>query len=564
MANLTIQTRILLLALLPSTLLAIFLVSFSLYQTKQLGQQGVAGFEDMFQQNQQAVIKNYLQLGRSAIAHLYNAPDAASNPEIKNQALEILRQLRFDDSGSMGYFFVYDKQGVNVVHAANPALQGRNLMDLKDPNGVEVIRGLWDAASSGKGYLYYHWNNAETGTTDPKLGYAEELTKWNLMLGTGFWIDGLDKQVAVMQARADESQTTSLWSSVSAAVIALIAIMLLALVVVRSIITPLKSAVSAMTDIAQGGGDLRHRLAVNGNDELSQLAQAFNRFASQVRDLVAQVAGSTSTLNVSASDLNKIMRKAELGVQRQQSESDQVATAMNEMAASATEVADSAMRASGAAADAEDLVGNSKQTLLKTVRVIDGLAEQVTHGVSVIADLSKESDSIGGVLDVIRSIAEQTNLLALNAAIEAARAGEAGRGFAVVADEVRTLASRTQKSTQEIQQMIQRLQAGIKGAIELISNLKQSSQSSVDEIRQVEVALNQISTAVNTINNMNAQIATAAEEQTHVSGAINENVHQIVVVTEETAVGTRSATETSERLTALAAELDKLISDYKV
>ncbi|GGW62293.1 methyl-accepting chemotaxis protein [Alishewanella tabrizica] len=564
MANLTIQTRILLLALLPSTLLAIFLVSFSLYQTKQLGQQSVAGFEDMFQQNQQAVIKNYLQLGRSAIAHLYNAPDAASNPEIKNQALEILRQLRFDDSGSMGYFFVYDKQGVNVVHAANPALQGRNLMDLKDPNGVEVIRGLWDAATSGKGYLYYHWNNAETGTTDPKLGYAEELTKWNLMLGTGFWIDGLDKQVAVMQARADESQTTSLWSSVSAAVIALIAIMLLALVVVRSIITPLKSAVSAMTDIAQGGGDLRHRLAVNGDDELSQLAQAFNRFASQVRDLVAQVAGSTSTLNVSATELNKIMRKAELGVQRQQSESDQVATAMNEMAASATEVADSAMRASGAAADAEDLVGNSKQTLLKTVRVIDGLAEQVTHGVSVIADLSKESDSIGGVLDVIRSIAEQTNLLALNAAIEAARAGEAGRGFAVVADEVRTLASRTQKSTQEIQQMIQRLQAGIKGAIELISNLKQSSQSSVDEIRQVEVALNQISTAVNTINNMNAQIATAAEEQTHVSGAINENVHQIVVVTEETAVGTRSATETSERLTALAAELDKLISDYKV
>lgn len=564
MAKLTIQTRILLLALLPSTLLAVLLVSFSLYQTKLLGQQGVESFEEMFQQNQQAVIKNYMQLGKTAIAHLYNAPDAATNPEIKTQALDILRQLRFDDSGSMGYFFVYDKQGVSVMHAANPALQGRNLMDLKDPNGVEVIRGLWNAASSGKGYLYYHWNNAETGTTDPKLGYAEELSKWGLMLGTGFWIDSLDKQVAIMQQRADDSLTTSLWSSVGAAAIALIAIMLLALLVVRSIITPLKSAVSAMTDIAQGGGDLRHRLAVAGNDELSQLAQAFNRFASQVRDLVAQVAGSTSTLNVSANELNTIMRQAEQGVQRQQSESDQVATAMNEMAASATEVADSAMRASSAAADAEDLVGNSKQTLLKTVRVIDGLAEQVTHGVSVIADLSKESDSIGGVLDVIRSIADQTNLLALNAAIEAARAGEAGRGFAVVADEVRTLASRTQKSTQEIQQMIQRLQAGIKGAIELISNLKQSSQSSVEEIRQVEVALNQISTSVNTINNMNAQIATAAEEQTHVSGAINENVHQIVVVIEETAAGTRSASATSERLNALATELDQLVSNYKV
>ena len=464
----------------------------------------------------------------------------------------------------MGYFFIYDQQGVNVMHAANPALQGRNLMDLKDPNGVEVIRGLWNAARSGKGYLYYHWNNPETNTTDPKLGYAEELTKWGLMLGTGFWIDSLDKQVAVMQQRVDDSLATSLWSSIVTAAIALIVITLLALVVVRSIITPLKSAVSAMTDIAQGGGDLRHRLTAEGNDELAQLAQAFNRFASQVRDLVAQVAGSTKTLNHSANELNGIMRQAGQGVARQQSESDQVATAMNEMAASAHEVADSAMRASEAAANAEDLVSNSKQTLLQTVRVIDGLAEQVTHGVSVIGDLSKESDSIGGVLDVIRSIAEQTNLLALNAAIEAARAGEAGRGFAVVADEVRTLASRTQQSTQEIQQMIQRLQAGIKGAIDLISKLKQSSQSSVDEIRQVELALNQISSAVNTINNMNAQIATAAEEQTHVSGAINENVHQIVAVTEETAEGTRRASSTSERLNALAAELDSLVGNYKV
>ncbi|MDP4943979.1 methyl-accepting chemotaxis protein [Alishewanella sp. SMS8] len=564
MANLTIQTRILLLALIPSTLLAVLLVSFSLLQAKSLGQQGVDSFEEMFQQSQQALIKNYMQLAKSSIAHLYNAPDAATNPAVKAEAIEILRQLRFDDSGSMGYFFIYDQQGVNVMHAANEALQGRNLMDLKDPNGVEVIRGLWNAARSGDGYLYYHWNNTQTNLTEPKLGYAEELSKWGLMLGTGFWIDSLDKQVALMQQKVDQSLSTSFWSSLGTAIASLIVIMLLALVVVRSIITPLKSVVSAMTAIAQGGGDLRHRLTVSGNDELAQLSEAFNRFASQVRDLVARVAGSTSTLNSSAGELNAIMRQATQGVSRQQSESDQVATAMNEMAASSQEVADSAMQASSAAANAEDLVSNSKHTLEKTVQVIDGLALQVNDGVSVIADLSKESDRIGGVLDVIRSIAEQTNLLALNAAIEAARAGEAGRGFAVVADEVRTLASRTQKSTQEIQQMISRLHSGIKGAIELISQLKQSSQSSVEEIRQVELALNQISTAVNTINNMNAQIATAAEEQTHVSGAINENVHQIVIVIEETADGTKRATHTSEQLTELATELDRLVSNYRV
>lgn len=564
MTNLTIQTRILLLALLPSTLLAVVLVTFSLLQMKNQGQQGVTDFEEVFSQNQQVVIKNYMQLGKSAIAHLYDAPDATSNPERRQEAMRILRQLRFDDSGSMGYFFVYDQQGVTVMHPANPALEGRNLMDLKDPNGVEVIRGLWRAARDRSGYLYYHWNNPETNTTDPKLGYAEELSKWGLMIGTGFWINSLDQQVAVMQQHVDTAMISNLWRSVITAVLVLIIITLLALVVVRSIIRPLKSVVKAMADIAAGGGDLRHRLQVEGQDELAQLAQAFNRFAGQVRDLVARVAGSTSTLNQSVTELTRIMDQSAQGVARQQSESDQVATAMNEMAASAQEVADSAMRASGAAANAEDLVSNSKQTLLQTVKVIDGLAEQVSHGVSVIGDLSKESDSIGGVLDVIRSIAEQTNLLALNAAIEAARAGEAGRGFAVVADEVRTLASRTQQSTQEIQQMIQRLQAGIRGAIDLISRLKQSSQHSVEEIRQVEVALNQISNAVNTINNMNAQIATAAEEQTHVSGAINENVHQIVVVTEETADGTRQASQTSQRLSALASELDSLVGNYKV
>ena len=564
MQSLTIQSRILLLALLPSTLLAILLVTFNLYQARDLGQQGVSHFEAIFKDSQQQVIKNYMQLGKTAIEHLYQDPAAVSDPAIRQQALEILRQLRFDDSGSMGYFFVYDQQGVSVMHAANPALEGRNLMELADPNGVEVIRGLWRAARDRSGYLYYHWNNPETGQTSPKLGYAEELSKWGLMLGTGFWIDSLDTQVGLMQHRVDSSLNASLTRSVITALLALIVITLLALLVVGSIIKPLKNAVTAMANIAEGGGDLTHRLSVSGNDELSQLARAFNRFAQQVRDLVAQVSNSSTTLTQSASSLEKIMAQSEKGVARQQSESDQVATAMNEMAASAQEQADSAMQASTAAAGAEELVTNSKVTLNNTVEVIDGLAKQVSHGVEVIGELSHESDNIGGVLDVIRSIADQTNLLALNAAIEAARAGEAGRGFAVVADEVRTLASRTQKSTQEIQQMIQRLQAGISAAINLIENLRQSSNNSVAEIHQVELALNSISAAVITINNMNAQIATAAEQQTHVSGAINENIHQIVVVTEETAAGTRTAGDTSRKLNNLAAELNQLVGSYRV
>lgn len=564
MKNLTIQRRILLLALLPSTLLVLLLVAFNQYQARDLGHQGVRHFEDIFKHSQQQIIKNYMQLGRKAIEHLYESPDAASDPAIRQQALEILRQLRFDDSGSMGYFFVYDQKGVSVMHAANPALEGRNLMELTDPNGVEVIRGLWKVARDRSGYLYYHWKNSDTGHTSPKLGYAEELSKWGLMLGTGFWIDSVDTQVGLMQQRVDNSLRASLIRSIITALLVLIVITLLALLVVSSIIKPLKNAVTAMADIARGGGDLTHRLEVSGSDELSQLAQAFNSFAQQVRDLVAQVTNSSTTLSNSASELEDIMAQSESGVSRQQSESAQVATAMTEMAASAQEVARSAMQASSAAADAEELVTDSKITLGNTVGVIDGLAKQVCHGVDVISELSHESDNIGGVLDVIRSIADQTNLLALNAAIEAARAGDAGRGFAVVADEVRTLASRTQNSTQEIQKMIERLQSGITAAIKLIENLRESSTGSVDKIYQVELALNNISAAVITINNMNAQIATAAGQQTHVSGSINDNIHQIAIVTEETAAGTRTALKTSRRLSSLATELSNLVGSYRV
>lgn len=564
MQKLTIQSRILLLAILPSTLLAILLEYFNLYQAHDFGQGAVSNFEQTFRANQQQAIKNYMQLGRSAIAHLYQDPAAEADPDIRQQALEILRQLRFDDSGNTGYFFVYDKQGVNVMHAANPALEGRNLMTLTDPNGIEVIRSLWTAAKDRTGYLYYHWNNTETGKTAPKLGYAEELEKWGLMIGTGFWIDGLDEQVKLMQEHVDSSFDNSLLWSVITAIVALIIITMLALLVVRSIIKPLKKAVGAMTDIAKGSGDLTHRLDVIGDDELAQLALAFNQFANQVQELVSQVATSSTTLKQSADELENILQQSENGVVRQQSESDQVATAMNEMAASAQEVADSAMQASNAAANAEDLVTNSKVTLNNTVGVINGLAKQVSHGVEVISALGNESENIGGVLDVIRSIAEQTNLLALNAAIEAARAGEAGRGFAVVADEVRTLASRTQNSTQEIQSMINRLQAGIHAAIGLIEDLRLSSTSSVEEIHQVELALNSVNTAVATINNMNAQIASAAEQQTHVSNTINENLHQIVIVTEQTAAGTKTAGKTSRQLNNIALELNQLVGSYRV
>ncbi|WP_227519671.1 methyl-accepting chemotaxis protein [Marinobacter sp. ANT_B65] len=237
---------------------------------------------------------------------------------------------------------------------------------------------------------------------------------------------------------------------------------------------------------------------------------------------------------------------------------------MHEMTAAAQEVANNASEASDAADHASVQVSDAQGLVHQTIEVIGGLSEQVEEGVSVIEMLGSDSRKIDSVLEVIREIADQTNLLALNAAIEAARAGEAGRGFAVVADEVRTLASRTQKSTQEIQETIERLQSGAGNAVKLIGSISERSEATVAETCKVSDALQRINQAVGTINDMNAQIASAAEEQTSVSETINQNVHEIVAITEQTAQGTHRAGVATQRLKALAADMSDQVSRYRV
>ena len=563
MKNLTIRMRVLLLALVPVIALTVFLTVYSYSQTQKIGDGALTNFSSNMEDNKDQELKNYLNLATTAIAHLYNHPDAATDPQLQEEAWKILRQLRFDDSGSAGYFFAYDVQGKNLMHGTNQALEGQNLWDLQDPNGVYVTRGLLKSAQEG-GFINYSWENKETSAIDPKLGYAVLLPKWDAMLGTGFWMVGLDTQVAGMNERVRTAIKETVVGSITTSIIALIVIVILALIVVRSIIGPLNLAVKAMHDIANGDGDLTRRLTVSGNDEISQLSLAFNTFADQVQTLVKRVLTSARTLNEATLELSQIMQEAELGVERQKSESDQVATAMNEMTATAQDVASNASEASHAANNASAQVTDAQGLLYQTQAVIGGLSEQVKEGVRVIEELGADTSRIDSVLEVIRAIADQTNLLALNAAIEAARAGEAGRGFAVVADEVRTLASRTQHSVQEIQQTIAVLQNGAKNAVTIIGAISERSDATVSETTQVNDALQRITDAVNTITEMNIQIASAAEQQTSVSELINQNVHEIVVIIDQTSQGTQRAGHATERLAALAAELEGQVDRYTV
>jgi len=561
--RLTIKAKVFSLALIPPVIIAVFLTWYNLSQSTAVGQNAVEEFKAQMREDSEGKLSNYLNLAMTSIQHLVESPSLGSLQERQERAKAILRQLRFDDSGDVGYLFVYDRQGVSVAHGVNQSLEGKTLFDFQDPNGVFLIRELIEAAENGGGYVEYDWQNGQQ-EINPKLGYAELLDEWDWVIGTGFWTAGLEQQAAKIESNVEKALSESVVETIIASGIALLIIATLALFVVKGITQPLRKALNAMERIAKGDGDLTKRLDTDSNDEMSELGQAFNDFADQVSDMVANIRHSASSVSESTQRLDKVLVDARNGVDEQQAESEQVATAIHEMATASQEVARSAEEASVAAEQAKELVHSSNRLLTKAVGVIHGLAEKVENGRVQVEQLNAHSAEIGSVLDVIRGIAEQTNLLALNAAIESARAGEAGRGFAVVADEVRTLAKRTQDSTHEIESMIDQLQQGSSNVFNVMESIKEGSETSVAEAAKVESALAEVLEAVDTINTQNAQIATASEEQTSVSETINQNMTKIVDIAKQTAEGTHSAGEHMKELSNTAEQLENNVKRYRV
>jgi len=358
----------------------------------------------------------------------------------------------------------------------------------------------------------------------------------------------------------DNARNTALIIGVGALIIGL----MIAGFIARLIGGPLCQTVEAMNEIAEGGGDLTRRLDAEGNNEISRLAGAFNSFAEKVRAMVSQVYGSTTQLASAAEEMSAIMVETNRSTLEQQSETSQVVTAMNEMAATVQEVARNATEAAAAASSADNAAAEGKKVVIDTMSAIENLSSDINSAASVIGQLEKDSENIGTVLDVIKGIAEQTNLLALNAAIEAARAGEQGRGFAVVADEVRTLASRTQQSTQEIQEMIEKLQVGAQSAVKVMDDSRSKAEDSVSQAATAASSLETITNSVSLINDMNTQIATAAEQQSAVAEEINKNILNISDIVDRSADGASQTSTASEELASLAIRLQQLVSQFKV
>lgn len=346
--------------------------------------------------------------------------------------------------------------------------------------------------------------------------------------------------------------------------IVILAALGMVVLLLKTVVKPINDIKEAMVQIASGEGDLSQRISINSQDEIGQLAGGFNQFVTKIQATVSQVVESSNTLRQEMNNLNALTATIADSTVGQQRDSEAVAAAVHEMQVTSRNVSDSATEAALASQTANEELSNTNVILEQTVAAIRDLAGEIESASQVINTLDNDVSNIASVLDVIRGIAEQTNLLALNAAIEAARAGEQGRGFAVVADEVRSLASRTQKSTGEIQTMIEKLQAGAAQAVEVMQGSKTSSEDTIQSAGLATESLAEILNAIARMNEMNTHIATAAGQQSSVSDEVNSNVQGIADSSTSIVDVVSQAQQSLSMLSEQTQQLDKQVSQFRV
>ncbi|GFZ58485.1 methyl-accepting chemotaxis protein [Pseudomonas amygdali pv. eriobotryae] len=362
--------------------------------------------------------------------------------------------------------------------------------------------------------------------------------------------------------RRDQESAQARTTQITCSLLAIILGMIAAVIITRQITRPLQETLAVVDRIASG--DLTQTLAVTRRDELGVLQQGIQRMGSTLRELIGGIRDSVVQIASAAEELSAVTEQTSAGVNSQKVETDQVATAMHEMSATVAEVARNAEQASQAASNADREARDGDKVVGEAIVQIERLANEVGRSADAMNQLEQESDKIGKVMDVIKAVAEQTNLLALNAAIEAARAGEAGRGFAVVADEVRGLAQRTQQSTVEIETLVAALQSGTRQVSSIMLSSRELTVSSVQLSRQAGTSLGSITQTVSNIQAMNQQIAAAAEEQSAVAEEISRSIVNVRDVSEQTASASEETAASSVELARLGGQLQTMVSHFRI
>lgn len=497
--------------------------------------------------------KHIVEVARSLVAHHYGLQQSGvlSEHEAQTAALAALQNLRFDKTN---YFWVNDQTPTMIMHPIKPALDGKNIANVQDPNGKYLFKEMVATVqSSGSGFVDYQWPKPNSEVPADKISYVSGFSPWGWVIGSGMYLD--DIEVFYNQL---------IWQLVLAITVIFSGLALFGWFISKSIMEPINNTCQDLIQISTGQWDLTKQFDETGKDEISVLIKHINMFTQKLHQTIQQMSSSSDNLYQSSANINQVTRLSKNLGDEQNNSVNLLVSDIDSIYASITDVSNSANDAHMLTKDAQMNTAAGNQSVNATLADIAELDTHIDSVNMVINQLASETQNIGTVLDVIRGIAEQTNLLALNAAIEAARAGEQGRGFAVVADEVRTLASRTSNSTAEIQTMIKSLQEGASAAVNAVQISKDVSAKTKEKAVIANQSLQAVNKLMADVMAQNERIVTSMRTQESAAGSLSAQVNSLADIAQKSVSSNEALSESSHALKTNGEQMQDVITQFKI